>query len=167
MLKALKAVRIDMSGRGSPRAAHPEQGFNSQLVVSIVFSAKAITRNVLALVLLCIWLLCSNIWALKSSSWQATLRVTTKRQESFPVTFSWLSVMTRSWTNCSPGSPSHREVFFPTSRPYFCLRRLRRNPRPKSALTRLKTAPLGATKYYKSLNQLNAIKWTWIKRTTK
>ena len=38
-----------------------------------------------------------------------------------------------SGTNCSPVSPSHREVFFPTSRLYFCPRRPRRNRKPKDA----------------------------------
>ena len=103
-----------------------------------VFFAKAITLSELAPVLQCTWLLYSNIWVLRSLSWRATLLVTTRRQESFPVTFSLLSVMTRSWTNFWPVSQSHREVFFLTSKLYFCPRRPRRNPRHKSALTHQK-----------------------------
>ncbi|KAK0039865.1 histone H2A [Biomphalaria pfeifferi] len=34
---------------------------------------------------------CSSIWLPKFSSWLATLPETTRRQESFPVTFSWPS----------------------------------------------------------------------------
>ena len=115
----------------SPGAANPKLGFSSQLVVSTVFSAKATMLSVLAPVLQCIWLSCSSIWAPRSSSWRVTLLVTTRRQESSPVIFSWLSVMTRSWTNCSPVSPLHREVFFPKSRLFCFPRRPRRNPKLK------------------------------------
>ena len=85
------------------------------------------------------------------SSWRAMLLVTTRKTESLPVTFSLLSATTKSWTNCSPASPSRKEVFFPTSRLFFCPRRPRRNQKPKQSYAALKqTALLGATTYNKT-----------------
>lgn len=67
-----------------------------------------------------------NTRLLKFWSWQVMLLVTTRRPGSSPVTFSWLSAMTRSWTSFCQVSPLPREVYCPISRLYSCPRRPRK-----------------------------------------
>ena len=72
-----------------------------------------------------------------------------KKSRIIPVTFSWPSGMTRSWTSCWEVLPSLREVYCPTSRLFSCPRRPRRRPSKLHLRSLTQTAPLGATKTWK------------------
>merc|ERR1712055_164419 len=63
--------------------------------VFTVFSARATTLRGLVLEPPSTLLLSWSTWLLRSSSWQATPPVTTKRPGSSPVISNWPSVMTR------------------------------------------------------------------------
>ena len=60
------------------------------------FSLQATMVNVSVPVLPSIWLPSWNIWPLKFLNWPATLLATTRKLESFRVTYNWPSVMTRN-----------------------------------------------------------------------
>merc|ERR1712183_718032 len=117
-LDVVKEARL--RERQSPGPAVLDSSF--QLDVSTVCSARVTMPSVSVLEDLSIWLLSWSTWQLRSLSWLAMLPVTTRRAGSFPVIFSWLSVMTRSSTNSLLELPSHRVEFFLTSRLFSCQR---------------------------------------------
>ena len=79
------------------------------------------------------WPLSWSTWPLKYSSWPETPPGTARRPVSSPVTCSWPSVTTKSWTSFCRESPSPKEVSCPTSRLSSCPRRPRK-PNPNLSL---------------------------------
>merc|ERR1712029_706230 len=119
--------------------------------VSTVCSARVTMPSVLVLEP-------QSTWLLRSSSWQATLLVTTRRPGSFPVTCSWLSVTTRSWTSFWPVSPLPRVVSSPTSR----LSSYQRRPKRRLKLIYYNLVSIGLFKPTNIISELSDMLMTCI-----
>ena len=111
-----------------PRPDPSGLDFSSLLDVSTDTWREETMLRELELVPQSTWLLCLSTWALRSSSWLATLPVTTRKPGSSQDICNWLSETTRSWTNFCQESPLLLVVFCPTSKLSFCPRRPRRKP---------------------------------------